>query len=50
VLKKLAKKYGLKKTGPEKLYIYIEDFTKMLWINLIITEKMYSHRRYRILL
>ena len=50
MLKKLIKKYSLKKTGLEKPYIYIEDLIKMLRINLIITKKRYSYRHYRILL
>lgn len=50
MLKKLAKKHSLKKTGPEKPCIYVEDLTEVLQTNLIITKKRYSHRRHRILL
>jgi len=50
VLRKLAKKYSLKKIGPEKPYIYIEDLIEVLQTNLITTEKRYSYRRHRILL
>ena len=50
MLKKLAKKHDLKKTGPEKPYMYIEDLTEVLQTNLITTEKRYSHKCHRILL
>jgi len=50
VLRKLAKKYSLKKIGPEKPCIYIEDLIEVLWTNLIMTKKRYSYGRYRILL
>ena len=50
MLRKLAKKYGLKKTGLEKPYIYIEDLIEVLRTNLITTKKRYSYRRHRILL
>ena len=50
MLKKLAKKYGLKKTGLKKPYIYIEDLIEVLRINLMMIEKRYSYRCYRILL
>jgi hemerythrin superfamily protein len=50
VLRKLAKKYSLKKTGLEKPYIYVKDLIEVLRTNLITTKKRYSYRRYRILL
>ena len=50
MFRKLVKKYNLKKIGLEKLYIYIEDFIKVLRINLIITKKRYSYGRHKILL
>ena len=50
MLRKLAKKYSLKKTGLEKPYIYIEDLIEVLRTNLITTKKRYFYRRHRILL
>ncbi|KAF1970357.1 hypothetical protein BU23DRAFT_649914 [Bimuria novae-zelandiae CBS 107.79] len=46
ILRKLAKKYGLKKIGQDKTYIYVEDLTRALKTNLIITKKQYSSGRY----
>ncbi|ORX95381.1 hypothetical protein BCR34DRAFT_607969 [Clohesyomyces aquaticus] len=48
VLRKLAKKHGLKKIGRDKACMYIEDQTLVLQTNLETTEKRYSHGRYRI--
>ena len=50
MLRKLAKKHSLKKIGPEKPYIYIEDLIEVLRTNLIMTKKRYSYKRHRILL
>ncbi|KAF1964005.1 hypothetical protein BU23DRAFT_521662, partial [Bimuria novae-zelandiae CBS 107.79] len=48
VLRKLAKKHGLKKIGRDKACMYVEDLTRVLETNLVTTEKRYSHGRYRI--
>ncbi|KAF2177817.1 hypothetical protein K469DRAFT_742362 [Zopfia rhizophila CBS 207.26] len=48
VLRKLAKKHGLKKIGRDKACMYVEDLTVVLQTNLVTTEKRYSYGRYRI--
>ncbi|KAH8710290.1 hypothetical protein GQ44DRAFT_714462 [Phaeosphaeriaceae sp. PMI808] len=48
VLRKLAKKHGLKKIGRDKACMYVEDLALVLQTNLVTTEKRYPHGRYRI--
>lgn len=48
VLRKLAKKHGLKKIGRDKACMYVEDLTEVLHTNLTTTEKKYTHGRYRL--
>ncbi|KAF2818073.1 hypothetical protein CC86DRAFT_337582 [Ophiobolus disseminans] len=48
VLRKLAKKHGLKKIGRDKACMYVEDLARVLQTNLVTTEKRYPHGRYRI--
>jgi hypothetical protein len=48
VLRKLAKKHGLKKIGRDKACMYVEDLTIVLQTNLATTEKKYCHGRHRI--
>ncbi|KAF1966830.1 hypothetical protein BU23DRAFT_584167 [Bimuria novae-zelandiae CBS 107.79] len=46
VLRKLAKKHGLKKIGRDKACMYVEDLAQVLETNLVTTKKQYSHGRY----
>jgi len=48
VLRKLAKKYSLKKVGRDKACMYVEDLTLVLQTNLATAEKRYPHGRCRI--
>ncbi|PVH92773.1 C2H2 finger domain protein [Periconia macrospinosa] len=48
VLRKLARKHGLKKIGRDKACMYVEDLALVLQTNLVTTEKRYTHGRYRI--
>ena len=48
MLRKLAKKHGLKKVGRDKSCMYVEDQALVLRTNLETTEKRYPHGRYRI--
>lgn len=41
VLRKLAKKHGLKKIGRDKACMYVEDQALVLQTNLVTTEKRY---------
>jgi hypothetical protein len=47
VLRKLAKKHGLKEHGKEKPCMYVEDQKKVLRTNLSTTKKRYQHGRIR---
>ncbi|KAF1809568.1 C2H2 finger domain protein [Eremomyces bilateralis CBS 781.70] len=48
VLRKLAKRHGLKKGAREKPCMYVEDLKEALRTNLCAVEKKYSHGRIRI--
>ncbi|KAF2682551.1 hypothetical protein K458DRAFT_307420 [Lentithecium fluviatile CBS 122367] len=48
VLRKLAKKHGLKKIGRDKACMYVKDLALVLQTNLVTAEKRYPHGRYRI--
>jgi Protein of unknown function (DUF3435) len=48
VLRKLAKKHGLKDQGKEKPCMYVEDLKEVLRTNLCTTKKRFQHGRLRI--